>query len=98
MADLIKISPERVKDEANRVRDFRDEHLDIMSRLNNLVMILTESWEGEAQTAFVSKYQGMKNKFAEFEEMLSQVATDMDNSANKMQQTDVSLASRINSL
>lgn len=98
MADFIKIIPERMREEANKVRSYRDEHVEIMSRLNNLVFSLSESWDGEAQRAFVSRYRGMQRKFEQFDEMLRSVSDAMDDNASKMQSADASLASRINSL
>ena len=59
---------------------------------------ISESWQGEAQQAFVAKYQGMKDKFNKFDEALEKYAVDMDETADIMQETDQSLASKINGL
>lgn len=98
MADYILITPEQLKERASKVREYRQQHVDIMSKFNNLVLNLTESWQGDAQQAFVAKYQGMKDKFNKFDEALGKYAVDMDDTADIMQETDQSLASKINSL
>ena len=61
MSDYILITPEQLKERASKVREYRQQHVDTMSRFNNLVLNLSESWQGEAQQAFVAKYQGMKD-------------------------------------
>ena len=98
MADSILITPEQLKERASKVREYRQQHVDTMSRFNNLVLNLSESWQGEAQQAFVAKYQGMKDKFNKFDEALEKYAVDMDETADIMQETDQSLASKINGL
>ena len=94
MADYILITPEQLKERASKVREYRQQHVDT----NNLVLNLSESWQGEAQQAFVAKYQGMKDKFNKFDEALEKYAVDMDETADIMQETDQSLASKINGL
>lgn len=98
MSDYIMISPEQVKEEASTVRNYRQQYIDVMSKIKNLVLTLSESWDGEAQNAFVSKYQGMQKDFEKFAETLEEFAVNMDDISNKMQQTDLSLASQIRGL
>ena len=95
MADYILITPEKLKGESIKVREYRQQHVDTMSRFNNLVLNLSESWHGEAQQTFVAKYQGMKDKFNKFDEALEKYAVDMDETADIMQETDQSLASKL---
>ena len=98
MADYNLITPEQLKERASKVREYRQQHVDTMSRFNNLVLNLSESWQGEAQQAFVAKNQGMIDKFNKFDEALEKYAVDMDETADIMQETDKSLASKINGL
>ena len=98
MADLILITPEQLKEQAVTVKQYREMHHEVINRLTNLVLNLGESWEGEAQDAFVSKYQGMQSTFTNFEEALGEFAVIMENISDKMQTTDQSLASKINSI
>ena len=98
MADFIKIVPERLKEEAGKIRGYKAEHEDIISRLNNLVFTLDESWEGEAQTAFVGKYQSMQREFQSFSTMLEMYAVEMEQIATKMQTADDTLLAKIGNL
>ena len=87
MADYILITPEQLKERASKVPSTVQQHVDTMSRFNNLVLNLSESWQGEAQQAFVAKYQAMKDKFNKFDEALEKYAVDMDETADIMQET-----------
>ena len=98
MADFIKIIPEKLKEEAGKVRAYKAEHEEIMSRLNNLVFTLDESWDGEAQVAFVRKYESMQREFQKFSTMSEQYATEMEQIADKMQTADNTLLSKIGNL
>ncbi len=98
MADLIKIVPERVKEEAEKIRGCREQHTDVMDRLNNLVVGLVDIWEGQAYQNFVSNYKDIQKQITKFTETLDSYATEMDDASTRMQNTDNSLMSKINSL
>ena len=98
MADLIKIVPEHVKEEAGKVRTCREQHIDLMDRLTNLVINLADIWEGQAYDAFSSSYKEMQKEISKFAEVLESYAEEMDDVSNRMQNTDQTLASKINSL
>lgn len=95
MANLIKIIPERLKDEAANVRNIKVSYSDIISRLNNLVYIMTESWEGEAQQAFTKRYQECQKDIKQLEELMNQLSKEMDDISDRMLNTDSSLAAKI---
>ena len=98
MADLIKIVPERVKAEAGKIRTCREQHIDLMDRLTNLVINLADIWEGRAYDTFSSSYKEMQKEISKFAEVLESYAEEMDDVSNRMQNTDQTLASKINSL
>lgn len=98
MADLIKIVPERVKEEVGKIRDCREQHIDLMDRLTNLVINLADIWEGQAYDTFSSSYKEMQKEISKFAEVLESYAAEMDDVSNRMQNTDQTLASKINSL
>ena len=98
MADLIKIVPERVKEEAGNIRTCSEQHIDLMDRLTNLVINLANVWEGQAYDTFSSNYKEMQKEISKFAELLEGYAEVMDDISNRMQNTDQSLSSKINSL
>lgn len=96
MAQTILITPGSMHAQAAQIRSLSGEHAEIMQRMTNLVLTLDEVWQGEAQKAFVTKYQGMTNTFTNFENTLLSFAQLMEQVANKMESVDQSMRSKIN--
>lgn len=95
MANEIMLTPEELRARAGEIRKCRNAHEDIMNRMTNLVSSVCTVWRGDAQDAFVAKYMGMKSTFTNFEASLDKFAVLMEETANKIEQTDNSLSSRI---
>lgn len=92
---LIQVTPELLEAKATEVRNLKSEHDDVMTRMTNLVHALDEIWKGEAQSAFVNKYDSMQSTFTNFSELLESYASLMDTSANTLREADESLKSAI---
>jgi WXG100 family type VII secretion target len=88
---LIQVTPELLTSKAGDVRKLKAEHEATMQRLSQLILGLNEVWKGEAQDAFVQKYQSMDTQFKNFAEMLEGYAKLMDKAASDIQQTDQAL-------
>lgn len=93
---LIQVTPELLTGKAGEVRQLRAQHDEVMAKMKTLVHSLNEQWKGEAQTAFVAKFDSMQSTFTNFSEMLENYAKMMDTSAKTLQETDQSLKSAIN--
>lgn len=94
---VIQVTPEVLTAKASEVRSMKSQHDDIISKLTTLVRSLNETWKGEAQSAFVSKYESMQSTFTSFSEMLEGYAKLMDTAAKELQATDQSLKSAMQS-
>ena len=94
---LIQVTPDLLRGKATELRGIKDDHDQAMARMKTLILGLNEIWKGEAQDAFVAKYESMQNTFQSFSQMVEAYAALMDTTANSMQQTDESLKSSINS-
>jgi len=92
---LIQVTPELLNSKATEVRNIRGQHDEAIAKLRTLVQSLNEIWKGEAQDAFVSKYESMQSTFTNFSEMLEGYAVLMDNTAKTMQEADQSLRTGI---
>lgn len=93
---LIQVTPELLTSKASEVRQLRAQHDEVMAKMKTLVHSLNEQWKGEAQDAFVAKFDSMQATFTNFSEMLENYAKMMDTSAKTLQETDQSLKSAIN--
>ena len=88
---VIQVTPELLTSKAADVRKLKAEHEQTMQRLTQLVMGLNEIWKGEAQNAFVAKYQSMESTFKNFAEMLEGYGKLMDTAARELQSVDQTL-------
>lgn len=94
---IIQVTPEVLTSKATEVRSLKAQHDDTMAKLRSLVLALNETWKGEAQDAFVAKFESMQNSFTSFSEMLEGYAKLMDTAARELQNTDQSLKSTMQS-
>ena len=94
---IIQVTPEVLNSKANEVRSLKAQQDDTMAKLRSLVLALNETWKGEAQDAFVAKFESMQNSFTSFSEMLEGYAKLMDTAARELQNTDQSLKSTMQS-
>lgn len=87
MAQIL-VNPDTLRAKASDVRNYRNQHDEIITRLKALVSGLNETWQGNAQTAFVSSFEGMQSTFTQFSELLEDYAKTMESFANKMETED----------
>ena len=88
---LIQMNPDSLTAKAAEVRTLRAKHDEAMGKLRTLIRALNEVWKGEAQDAFVAKFEDMQPTFTSFSESLEEYAKLMDTSAKAMRETDEQL-------
>ncbi len=92
---IIQVTPEILTSRAGEVRTIKSQHDETMSQLRTLVLALNESWKGDAQDAFVSKFESMHNTFTNFSNMLETYSKLMEIAARDLQTTDQNLRTTI---
>ena len=93
----IQVTPDMLRAKANEVQSLRGQHDEVMAKLTSLVHGLNEQWTGEAQTAFVEKFDSMQDVFRNFSELLEGYGKLMTTSANELEEKDAALKATINS-
>lgn len=91
----IKITPENLREEATTLRKHNETHRQAYANMDSLVHNLVSEWTGEAQTAFVETFDGNKVSFEKFGTDIDAFAKLMDDSANRMEQTDQELKAKM---
>ena len=94
---LIQVTPELLTGKANELRGLKGSHDEAMTKMRTLIMGLNEIWRGDAQAAYVAKYESMQPTFNNFSQMIEDYAKLMDTAAQKLQETDQALQSTMNS-
>lgn len=85
---IIQVTPELLEGKANEVMQLKGQHEEVISKLTNLVHGLNEQWKGEAQDAFVSKYDSMQSQFKNLSEILEGYSKLMTDYAKDMRQLE----------
>lgn len=98
MASSIQITPEELRGQSQTVRDYKEEQEEVMQKITNLILSIGEVWTGDAQVAFINKYQSMQPVFTSFANALEEFAELMQTAANEMEATDKKWSQIINSL
>ena len=93
----IQVTPDLLTGKANELRALKATHDENMSKMRTLIMGLNDIFKGEAATAYVAKYESMQSTFTSFSQMLEGYAKLLDTTAQKMQETDSTLASAMSS-
>lgn len=91
----IQVTGDLLRGKANELRGLKSAHDENMNKMRSLITGLNEIWKGDAQTAYVSKYESMQQTFTSFSEMLEGYAKLMDTSAQKFDEVDASLKATI---
>lgn len=94
---IIQVTPELLKGKATELRGLKSEHDTAMSKMSTLIRGLDEIWKGDAQTAYLAKYESMQSTFTNFSNMLEEYARLMDTAADQLDQTDDALSATMNS-
>ena len=94
---LIQVTPDLLNGKANDLRALKSQHDEAMSKMRTLIQGLNEVWKGDAQDAFLAKYESMQSTFTNFSQMLEEYAKLMNTAAQKLQETDQSLQTTMNS-
>ena len=63
---LIQVTPDLLNGKATELRTLKSSHDEAMSKMRTLIMGLNEIWKGDAQDAFVAKYESMQSTFTNF--------------------------------
>jgi WXG100 family type VII secretion target len=92
---VIQIQPETLRAQARKVREYRTAQETTIRKLRNLVLSLSDSWKGEAQDAFVAKFQSMDTVHRRFAEVLDAYAKLMDTASTELENEDRRLNSMI---
>lgn len=95
---LIQVTPETLKSQANTVRKYKIDQEHTMQQIRKLVLSLSYSWKGEAQDAFVAKFQSMDYTYRKLSEVLDAYAKLMDKAASEFQATDQNLKNIIQNI
>lgn len=93
----IKVTPEMLSAKASELRGLKVEHDEAMAKMRALINGLNDIWQGEAQAAYIAKFESMQPTFNNFSETLEGYAQLIDTTVKAMIETDTGIAGTISS-
>ena len=84
MADIIRVSPEKLISSAGVFETTANEVKSLTTNMTGTVQAMTgRIWSGEAQAAYTSKFNGLQGDINKLHQMIIKASTDMKTIANE---------------
>jgi len=94
MSNQIRMTPEAMRGRASEVRTQGENFQDTINRMQSIINELQTEWEGNASRAFASQFDRLKPSFNEMRQLIDDIGTQLDATANAVEQLDQDIAAR----
>ena len=94
MANQIRITPDQMRQRANDNRREADPVNGVSKKMDAILQQLQNEWEGSASESYATRYSELKPGFMKAEELIREIATALDSTANIVEQTDSEIANQ----
>lgn len=92
MAGQIRMSPDELHSKSQRYGDGAEQIDEVLSKLQSLQDELRGEWEGRAFERFDEQFQQLRPKVTDFEELLREIQTQLQKTAQAVQEQDETLS------
>jgi WXG100 family type VII secretion target len=96
MAGQIRMTPEAMRGRATEVRTQGENFQDTIHKMQTIINELQTEWEGNASRAFAGQFDRLKPSFNEMRQLIDDIGTQLDATANAVEQLDQDIAARFN--
>jgi len=90
----IRMTPETMRTRAGEVRQQGETFQDVINRMGNIINELQSEWEGQASQAFAEQFNRLKPAFNDMRQLIYDIGTQLDGTANAVEQLDQDIASK----
>ena len=94
MANQIRMTPDSMRERATEYQRQSDIVGEVIERMDGLLTQLHEEWEGAASEAYEAKYTDLRKGFVSMQELISEICTALNKTADAVEQTDSDIASK----
>jgi len=88
------MTPESMRTRAGEVRQQGETFQEVINRMQNVINELQTEWEGQASQAFAEQFNRLKPAFNDMRQLIHDIGTQLDGTANAVEQLDQDIASR----
>ena len=94
MANQIRITPDQMRGRPSEYRTQASNVESVITKLDNLLQNLQGEWEGQASESYASRYQQLRPGFVKAQELINEIASALDSTANIVEETDTNIANQ----
>ena len=94
MANQIRITPDQMRQRANDYRREAGTVNGVITKMQSLLQQLQSEWEGAASESYAARYEELKPKFIQAENLIREIATALDSTAKIVEETDTNIANQ----
>ena len=87
MAQL-RVTPEQLRARAAEYRNQAEEVDGVIAKLDSLISTLESEWEGVSASKYISQYSDLRPSFVSMQNLITELATALDQEANKFEAAD----------
>lgn len=98
MEGIIKVSPQLLTSTASEFSSQGSTVNNLTTEMVNLITGMASTWEGEAATAYITKFKGLEDDIQKMVRMIQEHSSDLEEMAQVYQEADNANAEEANSL
>ncbi|MCX7749939.1 MAG: WXG100 family type VII secretion target [Clostridia bacterium] len=91
MSQIIQITPEELEAKAKELDGLTAQHMEIFSKITNIINSLQGQWQGKAQQNFYTAFENSKEPMGAFQRYMESFTTFMCKAATEFRNTDQNL-------
>ena len=93
-ASQIRVSPDRLRDHASSVRAEGTNFENVIAKMQSIINVLQEEWEGQASSKFAQQFEALKPSFNAMRDLINEMGGQLDSTANAVEQLDSDIAGK----
>lgn len=98
MEGILNVKPEQLIQSAGEFNSEASTISNLTTEMTNMVVGLTSVWEGEASTAYITKFKGLEDDIQKMIRMIQEHSKDLEDMARNYMDTEQQIIQEANSL
>ena len=94
MSGQFRMTPDMMRTRAGEVNNQGQEYENVINRMQNIINELQTEWEGKASRSFYDQFEALKPSFNKMRELFVDLSTQLNQTADAVQQMDEHIANQ----
>lgn len=92
MSQRIRITPEELRGASTAITTKGDQAVELINEVRTQINNIRDSWEGAAQISFFENFEGMKELFDQFPEIVKGIGMQLNAAAETIEAADAEVS------